>query len=47
MAQCLQNGNAYDDHAKSLTKRPDLKAISEASCWLMCYTYNTCTLCIA
>ncbi|XP_030960394.1 histone-lysine N-methyltransferase, H3 lysine-9 specific SUVH4-like isoform X1 [Quercus lobata] len=23
------NGNAYDDHAKSLTKRPDLKAISE------------------
>lgn len=25
----VQNGNAYDDHAKSLTKRPDLKAISE------------------
>ncbi|KAM3705888.1 hypothetical protein ACB098_03G110900 [Castanea mollissima] len=23
------NGNAYDDHAKKLTKRPDLKAISE------------------
>ncbi|KAL0004718.1 hypothetical protein SO802_012279 [Lithocarpus litseifolius] len=25
----VQNGSAYDDHAKSLTKRPDLKAISE------------------
>ena len=40
----MQNGNACDGHAKRCTRRPDLKAISEASRWIMCYTYITFTL---